>query len=240
MNVLIVYAHPEPKSFNGAMKDLAVSVLTEHGHSVQVSDLHAMKFKAVGDKSDFLELSDDSYFKYQAEQLNAYEHQHFSSDIQAEQEKLLWADFVIFQSPMWWLSFPAIMKGWMDRVITSGFSYRFGQWFDTGLLKGRKAMLVLTTGGPCSMYTQTGMHGDIDRILYPINHGVLYYVGMEVLSPFIAWSTEHVGQERREEYLNEYRARLLNWQTANTISYPSANDYDESFQLKSKALSVLM
>lgn len=238
MNIFIVYAHPEPKSFNGAMKDLAVSVLTEQGHSVKVSDLHAMKFKAVGDRSDFLELSDDSYFRYQVEQLNAHEHQKFSPDIQAEQEKLLWADLVIFQSPMWWLSFPAILKGWIDRVITTGFSYRFGQWFDTGLLKGRKAMLALTTGGPQSMYTPTGMHGDIDQILYQINHGVLYYVGMEVLPPYIAWSTEHAGQEKREEYLKEYQKRLLSWETAKPISYPSVEDYGESFQLKSKIPSL--
>lgn len=44
MNVLIVYAHPEPKSFNGAMKDAAVETLSAAGHSVVVSDLYAMGF----------------------------------------------------------------------------------------------------------------------------------------------------------------------------------------------------
>lgn len=53
MNVLIVYAHPEPNSFNGALKELAVRVLTEQGHQVQVSDLYAMNFKAVADRDDF-------------------------------------------------------------------------------------------------------------------------------------------------------------------------------------------
>ncbi|MGC5324682.1 NAD(P)H-dependent oxidoreductase [Brevibacillus sp. SYSU BS000544] len=43
MNALIVYAHPEPKSFNGALKDLAITVLTANGHQVKVSDLYAMK-----------------------------------------------------------------------------------------------------------------------------------------------------------------------------------------------------
>ena len=46
MNVLIVYAHPEPKSFNGAMKDLAVEVLDGAGHAVRVSDLYAMKWES--------------------------------------------------------------------------------------------------------------------------------------------------------------------------------------------------
>ena len=52
--VLIVYAHQEPKSFNGALKDTAVRVLTQKGCSVQVSDLYAMDFKATATKEDFL------------------------------------------------------------------------------------------------------------------------------------------------------------------------------------------
>ncbi|MBC7738097.1 MAG: NAD(P)H-dependent oxidoreductase, partial [Candidatus Saccharibacteria bacterium] len=52
MHVLIVYAHPEPKSFNGAMKDLAVTTLTGLGHSVEVSDLYAMGFNPVAGEGD--------------------------------------------------------------------------------------------------------------------------------------------------------------------------------------------
>ena len=53
MNVLIVYAHPEPASFNGAMKDVAVETLTTAGHAVTVSDLYAMRFNAVVGAEDF-------------------------------------------------------------------------------------------------------------------------------------------------------------------------------------------
>ena len=52
MNVLIVYAHPEPKSLNGALKDFAVQRLQAAGHTVQVSDLYAMQWKATLDASD--------------------------------------------------------------------------------------------------------------------------------------------------------------------------------------------
>ena len=55
MNILIIYAHPEPKSFNGALKDLAVLELTSLGHQVKVSDLYAMNFKAVADGDDFIQ-----------------------------------------------------------------------------------------------------------------------------------------------------------------------------------------
>ncbi|AKG33335.1 NAD(P)H-dependent oxidoreductase [Paenibacillus durus] len=68
MNVLLVYAHPEPKSFNGALKDLAVAFLTDEGHQVKVSDLYAMNFKAAADRDDFLMLENPDFFMYQFEQ----------------------------------------------------------------------------------------------------------------------------------------------------------------------------
>jgi NAD(P)H dehydrogenase (quinone) len=53
MKTLIVYAHPEPKSLNNSLKDLAVSTLTSIGHEVRVSDLYAMNWKAVVDAADY-------------------------------------------------------------------------------------------------------------------------------------------------------------------------------------------
>lgn len=53
MNVLIVCAHPEPKSFNGALRDLAVSALRAQDHRVQVSDLYEMDFDPIGGRHDF-------------------------------------------------------------------------------------------------------------------------------------------------------------------------------------------
>jgi NAD(P)H dehydrogenase (quinone) len=232
MKVLIVYAHPEPKSFNGALKDLAISVLKEQGHEVKLSDLYAMNFKAVADKEDFLELENPEFLKYQVEEKLAYEKGTFSPDIVAEQEKLIWADFVILQFPLWWFSVPAIMKGWVDRVFAVGFSYGGGNFYDKGGLKGKKAMLSLTTGGPPTMYDPTGINGDIHQILFPIHHGILYFVGMEVLPPFVAWSVARVGEEGRSQYLEAYKQRLLILETTPAIPYPSLADYDENFQLK--------
>ncbi len=234
MKVLIVYAHPEPKSFNGAMKDLAATVLTEQGHEVKVSDLYAMKFKAIADKDDFLEFSNPDLLKYQIEQTIAYEKNYFSHDIQAEQEKLLWSDFVIFQFPLWWFSFPAIMKGWVDRVFATGFAYGGGggRFYDRGGLRGRKAMLALTIGGSPTMYSSTGIHGDIDQILLPINHGILQFVGMDVVPPFIVWSPARIGEEKRKQYLEEYKQRLLCLETTPTILLRPVSDFDEEYQLK--------
>lgn len=232
MNALIVYAHPEPKSFNGALKDLAVRVLTEQGHQVQVSDLYAMNFKAVADRGDFAELSNSEFFKYQLEQIHASQNGLFSPDIAAEMEKLRWADFVLFQFPLWWFSVPAILKGWIDRVFAMGFVYGGGMWYDKGGLKGKKAMLSLTTGGPDHIYSKDGINGDIDQILFPIHHGMLFFSGMEVLPPFIAWSVASVSDEQRERYLEEFKQRLLTIDSTKPISFHPLSHYGENLRLK--------
>jgi NAD(P)H dehydrogenase (quinone) len=65
MKIFLVYAHPEPRSFNGAMKDLAVSTLTKQGHQVVVSDLYATKFWAGASRADFV-AQDDGPLNLQA------------------------------------------------------------------------------------------------------------------------------------------------------------------------------
>jgi len=232
MNVFIVYAHPEPKSFNAALKNTAISVLTKAGHQVEVSDLYAMNFKAVADKQDFQPVHNPVFFKCQLEQKLALEKGTLAPDIKAEQEKLRWAQFVILQFPLWWFSLPAILKGWVDRVFSMGFVYGDGKVYDHGGLTGRKAMLSLTTGGPMTLYGPTGLNGDIQQILFPIHHGILYFSGMQVLPPFIAWAPAHASQEEREAYLQAYQERLLTLATTKPIQYHGLADYDENFQLK--------
>jgi NAD(P)H dehydrogenase (quinone) len=209
MRVLIVYAHEESQSFNGALKALAVSVLSDAGHEVKVSDLYAMHFNPVGGKDDFTSLKDTEFFKYQLEQSYAMVQGTLMEDIRAEQEKVLWADMLILQFPLWWFSLPAILKGWIDRVFAMGFAYGGGRVYETGVFKGKRAMLVLTTGGPASSYTADGRNDEISKNLFHIEHGILYFTGFAVLPRFVAWGVARASPEERQRYLSEYKARLL-------------------------------
>ena len=232
MNALIVYAHHEPKSFNGALKDLAINTLKEQGHSVQVSDLYAMNFNPVATKRDFLNLENPEFMKYQMEQLAAFQHGSFTKDIKEEIEKVKWADFILFQFPLWWFSVPAILKGWFDRVFAMGFIYGPGVGvYSTGGLKGKKAMLSVTTGGPESIYTPIGRNGDIHQILFPINHGVLFFSGMEVLPPFLAYSVAR-NEEERKRGLEEFKQRILSIDSTDSIPFHPSSHYDDMMQLK--------
>ncbi len=189
MKFLIVHAHAEPKSFNGALTRRAKEVLAAAGHEAIVSDLYAMQFNPVSDRRNFTNQKDPDYFKQQVEERHATEVDGFAVDIKAELEKLEECDVLIFQFPLWWFGLPAILKGWVDKVFAMGRIYSGGKFYDNGVLKGKKAMLSVTIGGGETMYSKTGLNGDINQILFPINHGIFRFVGFDVLPPFIVWST---------------------------------------------------
>jgi len=232
MNIFIVYAHHEPKSFNAALKNMAVSVLSEVGHQVRVSDLYAMRFKAIADRDDFKTVLDPNYLKYANEQKHAYTNDTLVDDIKAEQEKLRWADIIILQFPLWWFSLPAILKGWVDRVMTPGFAYTKRMSYDTGGLRGKRAMLSLTAGDSSTIYAYNGRNGDINIVLWSIQNGILRYVGFDVLPPFIAWTIDRSSQEIRERYLVDYRERLLNLDKIEPLFFHPNENYDESWRLR--------
>mgnify|MGYP003704676063 CR=1 FL=1 len=93
--VLIVHAHPEPRSLNAALKDVAVSTLLDAGHSVEVSDLYSMRWKAAADADDFTERQAGERLRYGADSRQAFESGTLSADIRDEQAKLVRADALI-------------------------------------------------------------------------------------------------------------------------------------------------
>ncbi|MFO1024397.1 MAG: NAD(P)H-dependent oxidoreductase [Acetobacteraceae bacterium] len=207
MQVLIVHAHPEPQSFNGAMTRTAQQVLGDQGHQVTVSDLYAMNFHAASDRSNFASVADAGYFKPQAEESNASEHGGFAPELEAEIRKLESADLLIFQFPIWWFGLPAILKGWVDRVFVMGRIYGGGRVYETGRFRGRRAMLSLTTGAPPETWVSGGRHGDIDAILRPIHRGIFQFVGYDVLRPQLSCSPARVSDEERATMLTAWRVR---------------------------------
>jgi len=233
MNVLIVYAHPEPKSFNGAMKDLAVETMSGAGHEVVVSDLYAMRFNPVVDAQDFLgERADPEFLSIAAEQTKALQSHTLAPDIVAEQDKLASADLLILQFPIWWFGMPAIIKGWADRVFARGFAYISGRKYDTGMFKGKTALISTTTGTSADTYAPDGIDGDIHSVLWPVHNGLLRYSGFDVVEPYVAYMPGRVSAVERQVYLNGYRERLLAIDKAPRLFFHPASDYGANERLK--------
>lgn len=236
MNILIVHAHPEPRSLNGSLKNFTVDHLRAAGHQVQVSDLYAMHWKPAIDAADSLDGAAGERFDASLDSKRAFESGRQSPDIATEQQKLRWADAVILQFPLWWYSMPAILKGWVDRVYAFGFAYgvgehsdaRWGDRFGEGSMAGKRAMLMVTTGGWESHYAPRGINGPIDDILFPIQHGVLFYPGFEVLPPFIVYRTSKVDEAAFAGHCERLARRLDALFTDEPIAFRRQNggDYD--------------
>lgn len=210
MNILYIFAHPEPRSFNSAMKEMAIGSLKEKGNEVRLSDLYNMNFKPVMDQSDFVQRKDPDTFNPFLEQITSSEEGTFSDDITTEMEKVKWSDILIFQFPIYFTAMPAIMKGWIDRIFAAGFAFSpiKDRVYENGLLKGKKAMMVISTGADEEWYSHGGRHGDINELLRYISHCTFEYVGMQVLDTHLTFGAGKMSPERVKKELERYQKRL--------------------------------
>lgn len=200
-NILIVFAHPEPKSMNGLLKNKAVEILTNFGYQVKVSDLYAQKFPMVG-KEDFSFFNSD-FFDLQQVQAEAQRLSQQPKFIQQEQDKLTWADIVIFQFPLWWYSVPAILKSYIDNVFSVGFAYA-----GHSALAGKKYMLSFTTGAPEQVWTKE-IKGTMDQLLFHLDIGTFQMLKIEKLPPFIGYGSKRLSRIERREMVNAFGNHIL-------------------------------
>jgi NAD(P)H dehydrogenase (quinone) len=215
MNVLIVYAHHEPTSFTSALKNLSLEILSAQKHSVVVSDLYGQGFNPTAQKWDFVTTS-GGHFNYMLEQRHAARlDMAFSPDIVGEIQKIQAAELIVFVSPIWWFSVPAILKGWFDRVLAMGVAWDGGKIYENGLLRGKQAMLIGSAGGPDAYYKTDGKHkATAAQILHPINHGTLAFCGLNVHESFVALNVLGLDNNGREKILKDLQARLENLTTS--------------------------
>jgi NAD(P)H dehydrogenase (quinone) len=208
MKTFLILAHPEPRSFNAAMHLAAAGALRAAGHEVRTSDLCATGFQPVSDRRNFTTVKDPDYLKLQLEEMHATEHAGFAADVEEELAKLEWCDLMVWQFPLWWFGPPAVLKGWADRVLAMGRAYGGGRIYGTGMFRGRRAMLSLTTGGPAPAYEKGGFNGDIHAILKPLHRGILQFTGFDVLAPHICYAPVRQDDDTRRRWIGEYAARM--------------------------------
>lgn len=131
MNISVILAHPNPQSLNHAIAHTAATTAQQRGHQVIFHDLYAEHFDPL--------LFHDEFPKGAS----------LPPEIAAHCQEIAAADGIIIVHPNWWGQPPAILKGWVDRVIRPGVAYQFleddqGEGVPVGLLKA-KAVLVFNT-----------------------------------------------------------------------------------------------
>ena len=131
MRHLVIAAHPSTRSFNHAVVEAYTSELIERGHRVECRDLYAASFNPV----------------LSARDLAAVARGKLAKDIKVEQAAIRRADVLTFISPLWWSGFPAMLKGYLDRVFCAGFAYVIkGEDYLPGL-SGKKGAIITNVRG---------------------------------------------------------------------------------------------
>ncbi|HEY6098421.1 MAG TPA: NAD(P)H-dependent oxidoreductase [Anaeromyxobacter sp.] len=137
MNVLVVVAHPDPTSFNHALAGAAVRAARAQGHEVVLRDLHAEGFDPVLPRGEFPREAP------------------LEAGLRRHCDELAAADGIVVVHPNWWGQPPAILKGWIDRVVRPGVAYEFrdgdgGEGVPVGLLRARTAVVLNTANTPAA------------------------------------------------------------------------------------------
>ncbi len=125
MRHLVITAHPSAKSFNHAVVETYMSALIERKrkHRVECRDLYAANFNPVLSMRD----------------LAAAGRGKAAKDIRQEQAAVRRADVITLIAPLWWSGFPAMLKGYLDRVFCAGFAYVIKQGNTCQGLPGSRA-----------------------------------------------------------------------------------------------------
>ena len=133
MRVLVLFAHPVETSYNAALHRAVVDELTAAGHEVDDCDLYAEGFQPAMTREERID--------YQEIGPNR-------RNVEAYAERLLAAEALVIVHPVWNFGYPAILKGFFDRVFLPGISFRMVDRKATpGLHNIRKCVFVCTYGG---------------------------------------------------------------------------------------------
>lgn len=165
MKHLIIYAHPNANSLNHHFKQTIVDLLEKQHAEVVVRDLYQLNFDPV------LSLGD----------MEGQRRGTVAPDVKQEQEFIVWADQLTFIYPIWWTGMPAIMKGYIDRVMSYGFAYRYDEGIQKGLLTGKTAVIINSHGKSHGEYEASGM----DKALsLTSDKGIYTYCGLTIKQHF--------------------------------------------------------
>ena len=182
MKVLIVFTHPNPNSFNHALLENIVDGLKQADHEVKIKDLYQEDFDPILKAEDLTQL-----------------HQGITpKNIAKEQEQLLWADSLVFIYPLWWFDRPAMLKGWFDIVLTNGLAFEYSSEGVKGLLKHKKALVIITAGGSEQYFKDNDALQLIHR---PVTDGTLSFCGIQDVSHQIYYDIASLSDDERKTIL---------------------------------------
>jgi NAD(P)H dehydrogenase (quinone) len=236
MKVLIIFAHPNPRSFTKAVLDNFIRGIKEAGHQYEIIDLYKIKFNPIFQDMDFAFFVDKDMPKDLFQQMDLRAtiislaggplkrfiakryiknktdnelinliHSQKPKDILVQQKKVAEADVLVFITQVFWMHFPALVKGWMERVLTYGFAYKLNEKGWKGdpdgripLLKIKKAVIMHPTFFNEKVYREKGFKAAMEKT---IDDWSLKYPGIANVDHIYFHSILSVSPETRKKYL---------------------------------------
>lgn len=194
MRILVLYAHPVETSFSAALHDVAVRALRGRGHDVDDCDLYAEKFDPILTREERVAYNDVSVNR---------------RNVGPYVDRLLAAEALVFSFPVWNMGFPAILKGFVDRVFIPGVSFTLkenGDYVPT-LQNIKRLGVVCTYGGGHAL---TMLMGDPPRrFLRRTLRGIC---APGAPCDYLAlYDMDHTRPERRKKFLAAVEARFTTW-----------------------------
>lgn len=186
MRYLIVFAHPNPESFNHAILDTVINQLNSLGATVTVRDLYALNFNPCLGMAD----------------LAAYHAGKTPEDVKIEQQFINDADKIIFISPIWWGLLPAIMKGYFDRVFSVNYAYTILETGMTGLLGAKKFAMINTLG---ATHEEQERNHLTEAFNFIVDKGIFESCNSPLCFHRFFYGIDSVGEERRREMLEDVK-----------------------------------
>jgi len=186
MKNLIIYAHPNSASLNHFFKQTVLESLQQSGQEVVIRDLNEINFNPV------LSLED----------MSGQRMGKVADDVKTEQDLITWANQIIFVYPIWWTGMPAIMKGYIDRVFSYGFAYRYDQGVQKGLLTGKQAVIINSHGKSNAEYRAMGMD---KALVLTSDTGIFKYSGLEIKQHFYFDKADRASSENVSEWEDQIK-----------------------------------
>ncbi|NND93209.1 MAG: NAD(P)H-dependent oxidoreductase [Granulosicoccus sp.] len=244
---LIVLAHPEPRSFNGAWAQASVEASEAIGHKVLYADLVSMGFDPVEKASHYRHLTAvdlSSPFDPLLMQELAAREQCLPADVAPHVLNIRSAQRIIFHFPLWWFGPPAVLKGWLDRCLVHGELHTNVQRFDAGSCVGKKAIFCVSTGSTAMESSPAGKEGHVTMLLWPLAYS-LRYLGFTVLQPKIVHGVHGYHQDaaktelenRLRRIILEQRELISEFDDWPIIQFNRDDDFDENGVLRPSAAS---
>jgi NAD(P)H dehydrogenase (quinone) len=194
MRVLVLFAHPVETSFGAAVHTRAVQSLRKSGHTVDDCDLYAEGFDPVMSREDRIEYYDQGLNRRR---------------VAPYVDRLLAAEALVFSFPVWNMGFPAILKGFVDKVFLPGVSFDIGQDgnYVPRLLNVTRIGVVCSYGGT---RLKTFLAGDPPRRF--IERTLRYTCAPRTRVDYLAhYDMDHTRPERRAAFLGKIEATFSRW-----------------------------